>query len=260
VADGPLLIFAAGGGAAPFTIPLANDQRCIPTTITATWDGTSAAADFLPCVSYYSPTGVLLGRYGVDAGAVTAGSSVEATYAPFLGQKAAAPTPAASGAPNIATLWRSQSNNADTPQAVTAGGSVAIQFPHQSLPSDGSVSWNAGTPYFLVWNVQAFALEMLYVQFDDATYTRAAFGGTNSRILFANIPTFANTGSLADSPVTADPMWNVEIKPNAHVANDTVSTGAYNGDAVQRHVVEAWWVVYFWPVTGYGGGIPGWPA
>jgi hypothetical protein len=130
VADGPLLIFAEGGGAAPFTIPLANDQRCIPTTITAIWDGSGAAADFLPCVSYYSPTGVLLGRYGVDAGSITAGDSAELTYAPFLGPRQTTPTPSGSGVP-----WCLATDDHST----LAAGHTDFDFSDSFDTSDGTL-------------------------------------------------------------------------------------------------------------------------
>jgi hypothetical protein len=79
VSDIPITI--SGPVATPATYTLSPLERWTPTGVSATFDGTGAAGDFLPCCSIYSQTGDLLGRMFPEV--VTAGDVAEVTYSPF---------------------------------------------------------------------------------------------------------------------------------------------------------------------------------
>lgn len=246
-----------GTSAAPLAYTVPGGQEIVIKSLRASFDGTAAASAWYPAIRITAPGGPVDGVY-IPASSVAAGASADVSFFPGAEEPAATAT-TAKNYPNVATVWRSVSNNGDATQTVGANNSVAITFVHTSLPSDGSVSWSALVPYFLTFNVECMAVSMLWVQMDGGAYSRAVYSDTNSRILQASIPTPAGVTSLNTAPVSGNRVWLTETKPNAFVVNDTVSTSAYNGDAVSHTISEAWWVVYFWPVTGYGGGIPGWP-
>lgn len=67
--------------AAPLSYELSSHQRFTPLAVSAVFDGTAAAGDFLPCCSIYAPGGQLIGR--TFPSTVTAGTVVEVTYSPF---------------------------------------------------------------------------------------------------------------------------------------------------------------------------------
>jgi hypothetical protein len=70
-----------GPFAAPHSYTLAPGESFQPSSICVLWDGSAAAGDFLPCCSFYSQDGKLLGRS--FPGTVPAGDLQRVTYSPF---------------------------------------------------------------------------------------------------------------------------------------------------------------------------------
>jgi len=70
-------------GAAPTSYEVPNSAEIVPKAITALFDGTSAAATFLPVVEIVSDGGVVMSRTKAES-TVAAGGSAEVTFAPFL--------------------------------------------------------------------------------------------------------------------------------------------------------------------------------
>ena len=70
--------------AAPVAYTLGPQETFSVEALCATWDGTSAAGAFIPCVSVYAQDGSLLGRFKGDSTVTAGDSSTEATFAPFL--------------------------------------------------------------------------------------------------------------------------------------------------------------------------------
>lgn len=66
---------------APHTYTLSPGEAFQPSSICVLWDGAAAAGDFLPCCSFYSQDGKLLGRS--FPGTVPAGDGQRVTYSPF---------------------------------------------------------------------------------------------------------------------------------------------------------------------------------
>ncbi len=70
----------------PFTTPhdytLSPGEAFEPTTVAVTFDGSGAAGTFMPCLSFFSQDGRLLGR-SFPSSTVAAGNSAVVTYSPF---------------------------------------------------------------------------------------------------------------------------------------------------------------------------------
>ncbi len=81
----PFLFQNKGSFAVPFTYTVTGAGEVAPYTATATFDGSGAGGDFVPCLSFYSIEGVLLARLPLTVQTITAGQSAEVTWAPFLG-------------------------------------------------------------------------------------------------------------------------------------------------------------------------------
>lgn len=71
--DGPFLV--------PHTYRLGAGESFRPSAVCVLFDGSGAAGDFLPCLSFYSKDGKLLARS--FPAKITAGDSVRVTYSPF---------------------------------------------------------------------------------------------------------------------------------------------------------------------------------
>lgn len=77
-----LSISSPAVSAAPADYKLSNAALWSPLAVTALLDGTSASGDFLPTLEIVNPAGMVVAR--VPGPSVTAGSSAEVTWAPFL--------------------------------------------------------------------------------------------------------------------------------------------------------------------------------
>ena len=71
----------------PYSYQLGPQETFEVRSISATWDGTSAAGSFIPCVSVYAQDGSLLGRFKGDAAVPVGDTSTEGTFAPFLNRQ-----------------------------------------------------------------------------------------------------------------------------------------------------------------------------
>jgi hypothetical protein len=76
-------IVAGGVVAAPLAYTIPGSQEIIIKSLFASFDGTGAAGAFLPTVRIVAPGGKVVGEYITDA-SVSAGSSAEVSFAPFL--------------------------------------------------------------------------------------------------------------------------------------------------------------------------------
>lgn len=72
--------------AAPLSLANTSLEPITPLSISATFDGSGAGADFMPCVSFYTTDGRLIGRFQGEA-TVTAGDTAQETFAPFLSKR-----------------------------------------------------------------------------------------------------------------------------------------------------------------------------
>lgn len=77
-----LVEIALPDGDAPSVYTLTPGEGISPQTIEATFDGSGAAIDFLPCCTIYAPDGRKLSRT-FPATAMTAGDLSGVTFAPF---------------------------------------------------------------------------------------------------------------------------------------------------------------------------------
>lgn len=75
-------VVAMGGGDAPVAYQLSAGQAVEPQAVSATFDGSGAAAAFLPALSFYDPSGNLLARQYAEQQEI--GQVSEVTFAPFL--------------------------------------------------------------------------------------------------------------------------------------------------------------------------------
>jgi hypothetical protein len=82
-------ILAGGVTDAPLGYKIPQAQEIILKSLFASFDGTNASGDFLPCIRVLSPAGKVIGEFFTDA-AVVAGDSAEVTFAPFLRNASAA--------------------------------------------------------------------------------------------------------------------------------------------------------------------------
>lgn len=76
------LITRPGPAPAPLTYELGATEDFQVRTAYATFDGTNASGDFLPCLTFYSQTGTILNRVFPDT-LVKAGDVANVSYAPF---------------------------------------------------------------------------------------------------------------------------------------------------------------------------------
>src|SRR5437016_5592077 len=111
---------AAGTQAAPLDYTLPGAQELLLKACFAHYDGSGAAGAYLPTLQILGPAGDTVAEIPMDSSVAT-GSSVEATWAPFL--KGAAPSPLA-----YATLFYSSA--LDTPFTLTASQVRTMQWPN----------------------------------------------------------------------------------------------------------------------------------
>lgn len=78
----PTPITRDGPEQAPYAYVLASSEEFTPQAISAVFDGSGAGGDFQPCCSIYTQNGQLVSRDYPST--VTAGSSAEVTFHPFL--------------------------------------------------------------------------------------------------------------------------------------------------------------------------------
>lgn len=108
-----------GESPAPLVYTVPGAQEIILKSLFASFDGSSAGSDFFPCVRVRAPGGGIVGEYITQA-AVTAGSSADVSFAPFLrGGSGASAAPAVSS-PFVYA--------ADTSQVIPSGAVTALIF------------------------------------------------------------------------------------------------------------------------------------
>lgn len=222
----------------------------------AHYDGSGAAGAFLPTLRVRDDAGRNVLEVPMDA-QVAAGSSVEASWAPFLRKATTSGGGGGATAPSVATFYRSTSLG-DAAQTIPAGSDRTILWLHAALPSDGTIT---GPDAFgnITFVGACMTLEMLYTQWDTGTFARAGVLGTNSRIVQADAYSFANNGAVNIASDGVSPIWGEQVHPNAHLDGDLVHAFVTNGDTVPRDLDKAFYVIYRWAAVGYNGAIPGWP-
>jgi hypothetical protein len=80
----PSEIFASGPAPVPLAYIVAPGQVIEPASVFATFDGTSAAGAFLPCVTIRSQNGDVLSRTFPQGVVLNPGDVADVTFAPFL--------------------------------------------------------------------------------------------------------------------------------------------------------------------------------
>lgn len=247
--------------AVPFSYRLGNAERFQVESISAVWNGTAASGSFIPCVSVYSQDGALLGRFKGDATVSAGDSSTEGTFAPFLKGVPAATSTTASGTPTTATFYRSESlGGGDPVLTVGAGASVTIPWLHAALPSDGSITGPTTGNTRVQFNAPFICTHELHVAWDDGAYQKAAYLGTQSRLVVADDAGYPNVGAEAMGLASIDGFaWCYVHRDDGKIATDELFAYVYNGDAVAHDVHEAWLSIHAWPATGYTGTVPRWP-
>ena len=224
----------------------------------AHFDGTGAAGSFLPTLQVLDDAGRTVLEVPMDA-SVAAGSSVEASWAPFLrGVQAATPSGGAV-APSIATFYRSTSLG-DAAQTIPASSDANITWLHAALPSDGTITGPIIGNQYVQFVGGAITVEFLYTQWDTGTFARAGVLGTNSNIVQADAYAFDNNGAVNIGADGVSPVWGSQIHPNIHQDGELLHAFVTNGDTVARDLDKAFLVIYRWDAAGYAGGIPGWPT
>ena len=255
-------ITRAGPFAVPFAYTLAAGERFEAESISGVWNGTGASGSFIPCVSVYTQDGKLLGRFKGDATVSAGDSSTEATFAPFLKGIAQTGSTTAGGTPTTATFYRSASLGAGDPALnVAAGATVTIPWLHAALPSDGSITGPTTGSTRMQFNAPFICTHELHVGWDDGAYQKAAYIGTQSRLVVADDAGYPNVGAEAMGVASIDGLsWCYVHRDDGKIATDELFAYVYNGDAVAHDIWECWLSVHAWPATGYTGNVPHWPV
>ena len=71
-------------GSLPADHAIPGAQEIMLQMVTATFDGTSAASSFLPCLQVIGPSGLIVGTFVDQNNAIASGTVVECTFGPFL--------------------------------------------------------------------------------------------------------------------------------------------------------------------------------
>lgn len=241
---------------ASWTLPAALQLQL--GAVFAHFDGTSAAGSYIPTLQIVSDSGNTCLEIPMES-SVAAGSSVEASWAPFL-RSASTSTSSVQTAPSVATFYRSQ---VFTDPALTVppdiSGQPIIPWLHAALPSDGSITGPLISNQYVQFNAPGMCIEYLYTQWDSPSYLKASVIGTASEITESDQFSLGTSGTGASTAAQTYGDSTQYVRPNAHVAGDIIHAYASNGDSVSHDIVAAYLVVFFWPAPGYAGGIPGYP-
>lgn len=245
-----------GNVSAPADWTLPGNLELLVKRAFAHFDGTAAGGSFLPTLQVLDDAGRTVLEVPQDA-AVAAGSSVEASWAPFLRSVQASTPSGGATAPSIATFYRSTSLG-DPAQSVAAGADAKINWLHAALPSDGTIT---GPDAFHNANFvgACVTLEMLRTSWEIAAFPRAGVLSTQSRIVQADAYAFDNNGAAGLGADGTSEVWTSQWTMNAHLDGDNLSTFVTNGDAAARDLNKAFLVIYRWDAPTYAGGIPGYP-
>jgi len=125
-----------GTAAAPSDWVLPTGADIIPKAIFAHFDGSGAAGSYLPTLTILSDAGTTVASIPMDA-SVAAGSSVEATWAPFLGAK---------GGGVASTDWGKPSVGVTRAAAQSVNNNTDTVISWDTVNSDPNGMFNAGTP------------------------------------------------------------------------------------------------------------------
>jgi hypothetical protein len=175
----PVLVRGPASQPTPSQYQLAAGEGFTPESVTATFDGSGAAAAFLACLSIYAQSGELLGRTFPEE--VAAGDIAKVTFAPLL---RAAPAAAPAGVTLVPFAnWASTL----TVDNVPAGGASSTHL-------DGSyMETNATDVFEMGQSVEASLHNVLLIK-QPGIYTTWAFAS------------FGVNGIHADEPA-ASLMW-----------------------------------------------------
>lgn len=131
-------VLATGTLDAPLDYLVKDAQEIIPRACFAHFDGTGAAGAFLPTLQIISDSGHTIAEIPMDS-SVAAGSSVEATWGPFLRSQAAA----AAGLTDLSVAF-GRVDPLSVP-VVPAGGTIAIPWSSVGISGSGII-FNSGLP------------------------------------------------------------------------------------------------------------------
>lgn len=151
------LVTVPGSGSAPLSYEIAGAQEIILRAARATFDGTAAAASFLPAFRITDGAGQEIGTYPVDT-AVSAGASADVSFAPFLRGATAGSTPVSTGGLPNAVMIKTNTQ--------TIGGNSITQITLSSgtfATTDGTIFTASGSNIV----VHTTGLYAAYIHFVD---------------------------------------------------------------------------------------------
>ena len=250
-----------GTEAAPAAWTLPGNLELLVKRCFAHYDGTGAAGSFLPTLRVRDDAGRNVLEVPMDA-SVAAGSSVEASWAPFLRSASTSSTPTSGGTPTTACFWRSESLAPFDPVlTIAAGATVTIPWLHASLPSDGSITGPTTGSTRAQFNMDCICTHELHVAWDDGSYLKAAYLGTQSRVVVADDAGFPNVGFPAMGAASIDGFsWCYAHRDDSKLNTDELFAYVYNGDTVSHDVHEAWLLIHAWAAPGIPSTPPRWPV
>lgn len=166
-----------GEVAAPADWVIPPSLEIVPVAIYAGFDGSTGAAEFVPCLDIISDSGHTVGRY-VASETVAANSWAEVSWAPFLrgGAGAAAGTPSLAYAIGYSSLT-------DAEQAVATGANVAVVY-NSFETSDASLFTLAGGGLGITTHANMLLQAFVAYQFDYALTPAAQYLSDPDQLLF----------------------------------------------------------------------------
>lgn len=245
-----------GTESAPAAWKLPDNLELLVKRCFAHYDGTGAGGAFLPTLRVRDDADRVVLEVPMDA-SVAAGSSVEASWAPFLRTIPAATPSGGGGVPSVATFYFSTSLGG-VAQTVGAGATANLVWQNARLPSDGTITGPIIGNVFINYVGPCMCLEFLRVGWETGAYNKNATLGTQSRISQADAFSTENTSTLAN-PFSFDEDWVTDTRMNAHIDGDLLHAYVQNGDVVARNVDKAFLTIFRWPAPGYTGAIPRYP-
>ena len=171
-------ILVTGQAAAPAFIRIPGNGQIKPKAANAIFDGTNAAGAFMPAIEIVSDAGIVVAR--VAASTVTAGSSAEVTWAPFLEQPQQAAAVASAEYALGYTDYLIGPNSQG--QAVNAGAHAVGFFVSALTTNVAVMSWSTAITQYDTLTLHAKGVYLMFFQ----TLRNTATGDRSSIMISAS--------------------------------------------------------------------------